>query len=175
MPNEESKEATIKALNRFVQQGILAKFAKGKFYKPESSPFGLLAPSLKEQTLVEKIVSLLRSSFDQAPILSIGQKIHHFYDIHYLLYDVQCQSFVHSDAFAQPFHALFHHDQTVFEYPQGWQTKTYNKSPLMTEEFHSLWQSLSKRYQEELSALAFAPIPSDQAIAESFLLPRSSL
>ncbi len=39
------KEAVIKALNRMVKSGKIAKLSKGKYYKPESTPFGKLQPS----------------------------------------------------------------------------------------------------------------------------------
>lgn len=39
------KEAVIKALNRMVASGKIAKLAKGKYYKPENTPFGNLKPS----------------------------------------------------------------------------------------------------------------------------------
>ena len=39
------KEAVIKALNRMVASGKIAKLAKGKYYKPETTPFGNLQPS----------------------------------------------------------------------------------------------------------------------------------
>lgn len=45
------KEAVIKALNRLVQSGKLAKLSKGKYYKPETTPFGKLLPN---QTQVVK-------------------------------------------------------------------------------------------------------------------------
>lgn len=38
------KEAVIKALNRMVQRGKIEKLAKGKYYKPENTPFGNLKP-----------------------------------------------------------------------------------------------------------------------------------
>lgn len=41
----DEKEAVIKALNRMVASGKLAKLSKGKFYKPEISPYGLLLPN----------------------------------------------------------------------------------------------------------------------------------
>lgn len=41
----KSKEALIKALNRFAASGKIVKLAKGKYYKPEQSPFGELPPS----------------------------------------------------------------------------------------------------------------------------------
>ncbi|MBC6993363.1 DUF6088 family protein [Neolewinella lacunae] len=39
------KEAVIKALNRMVASGKIAKLSKGKYYKPENTPFGQLQPS----------------------------------------------------------------------------------------------------------------------------------
>ena len=39
------KEAVIKALNRMVASGKIAKLSKGKYYKPENTPFGNLLPN----------------------------------------------------------------------------------------------------------------------------------
>jgi len=39
------KEAVIKALNRMVKAGKIAKLSKGKYYKPENTPFGMLQPN----------------------------------------------------------------------------------------------------------------------------------
>lgn len=39
------KEAVIKALNRMVESGKIAKLSKGKYYKPEITPFGNLQPN----------------------------------------------------------------------------------------------------------------------------------
>ncbi len=40
----EKKETVIKALNRMAQSGKISKLTKGKYYKPESTLFGNLAP-----------------------------------------------------------------------------------------------------------------------------------
>jgi hypothetical protein len=42
------KEAVIKALNRMVASGKIMKLAKGKYYKPETTPFGNLLPDQKQ-------------------------------------------------------------------------------------------------------------------------------
>lgn len=42
------KEAIIKALNRMVASGKIIKLAKGKYYKPETTPFGNLLPDQKQ-------------------------------------------------------------------------------------------------------------------------------
>ncbi len=42
---QNSKEAIIKALNRLAASGKIVKLSKGKFYKPETTPFGKLQPN----------------------------------------------------------------------------------------------------------------------------------
>jgi hypothetical protein len=49
-----SKEAVIKSLNRLAQAGEINKLAKGKFYKPEQTPFGDLLPD--ERQLVKDLL-----------------------------------------------------------------------------------------------------------------------
>lgn len=44
----DQTEAAIKALNRMVQTGQLAKLSKGRYYKPENTPFGTLLPDITE-------------------------------------------------------------------------------------------------------------------------------
>ena len=41
----DQKQAVIKALNRMVAAGKIAKLSKGKYYKPETTPFGVLQPN----------------------------------------------------------------------------------------------------------------------------------
>ncbi len=50
------KEAVIKNLNRMATSGKIVKLSKGKFYKPEETPFGTLQPNQKQivKDLIEK-------------------------------------------------------------------------------------------------------------------------
>lgn len=45
MTEVDKKEAVIKALNRMVVAGKINKLSKGKYYKPENTPFGKLQPN----------------------------------------------------------------------------------------------------------------------------------
>jgi hypothetical protein len=45
MEEVKSKEAAIKSLNRLVASGKISKLSKGKYYKPEKTVFGTLAPT----------------------------------------------------------------------------------------------------------------------------------
>lgn len=49
-----TREAVIKALNRMVASGKLMKVSRGKYYKPENTPFGQLQPS--EAQIVKDLI-----------------------------------------------------------------------------------------------------------------------
>lgn len=42
------KEAVFKALNRMVKAGKISKLSKGKYYKPEKTPFGEWQPDQEQ-------------------------------------------------------------------------------------------------------------------------------
>ncbi len=122
----------------------------------------------KNQTLLEKLVSLIRFSFDKKPLESISGKIRHFYDRFYLMKCPECIDFVESDSFKRQFDSLMQHDKKMFEEPLGWQIKSIKESPLVSN-FASIWKQLNEKYQTELSALAYRPIPDQKSVAKCFM------
>jgi predicted nucleotidyltransferase component of viral defense system len=121
----------------------------------------------KEQTLIEKLVSLIRFSFDSNPIESLKSKIRHFYDLYYLLQDEACNKYVNSDEFKSQFRKVLSHDQQQFDDPSGWNKKSIQDSPLI-KEFNSIWEKLKSTYTNELSMFAFTDIPDEKEVAVSF-------
>ncbi len=121
----------------------------------------------KEQTLLEKLVSLIRFSFDENPVMSISGKIRHFYDLYFLMNNPECTAFVASDLFKKQFDAILQHDKKIFEEPNGWQNKSVVESPLMTD-FETMWPQLKVKYQTELSALAYRVIPDEAIVVKNF-------
>ncbi len=121
----------------------------------------------KEQTLLEKLVSLIRFSFDKNFVQSISSKIRHFYDLYYLMSDPKCNEFVKSTDFKKRFLEILEHDKEIFDEPENWQSKQLSESPLITD-FTNIWQKIKDTYKTELSALAFTEIPDEKEISKSF-------
>jgi predicted nucleotidyltransferase component of viral defense system len=121
----------------------------------------------KEQTLIEKMVSLIRFSFEENTAESISEKIRHFYDLYYLMKNPQCIEFVSSSSFKKQFDTILQHDKEMFEEPKGWQNKLLAESPLIND-FSNLWKRLKEKYQTELSALAYRPKPDEKDVANCF-------
>ncbi|HSW54826.1 MAG TPA: nucleotidyl transferase AbiEii/AbiGii toxin family protein [Ignavibacteriaceae bacterium] len=121
----------------------------------------------KEQTLLEKLVSLVRFSFDKDVVRSISTKIRHFYDLYYLINDSECNEFTKSIDFKKRFYEILEHDKELFDEPDNWQSKQLIESPLITD-FTNIWQQLKETYKTELSALALTEIPDEGKVSDSF-------
>jgi hypothetical protein len=120
----------------------------------------------KRRTFLEKIVSLIRASLGVDVLGNLQSKIRHFYDLHYLWCDVDCQRYVQSDDAAHDFCALLSHDRAVFRKPQEWNERPV-KNSLLVKDLDGLWRTLSIVYERELSDLAFQQIPSSTSIYQS--------
>jgi len=122
----------------------------------------------KRRTMLEKIASLLRFSFDENPKTELSKKIRHFYDLFYLTNNNECAYYIQSADFYSDLQELFEYDQTEFDIPKGWTDKVISNSPLLTE-FSEFWKSLRMTYKDELSNLAFIEIPDEKQIENTFL------
>ncbi|KAA6337675.1 hypothetical protein EZS27_014271 [termite gut metagenome] len=132
----------------------------------ELAPFSINVLD-KRQTMLEKLVSLIRFSFSEDASKAIASKIRHSYDLYYLANDAECAEYVRSIDFQKDLSELLFHDQQVFNELVGWQTKTITDSPLV-KDFPVLWESLRFTYQSELVSLAFGKIPDEKLIASCF-------
>lgn len=122
----------------------------------------------KEQTLLEKMASLIRFSFEENYVDSISKKIRHFYDLYFLMNNPDCFEFAATDSFRNRFDDILEHDRKMFDEPVGWKSKPVNESPLIRD-FDTIWLQLKSKYQNELSALAYREIPDEQNVSKSFM------
>jgi hypothetical protein len=113
--------------------------------------------SASSQTLLEKLVSLFRASFEANPAMGLSGKIRHFYGLYFLVSDPATRTFVDSTEFPAKFQEVWTHDQLVFEEPKGWRGNMPMQSPLILL-WLEIWNSLKTNYQRELSVLAHSPV-----------------
>ena len=121
---------------------LFYRFFNSNSFENREQEFGLTPFSInvldKRQTLVEKLVFLIRFSFDLETIENIGNKIRHFYDLYYLMQDFECIAYVNSEAFKNDLEP----DREILDTPLEWQNKTAQESPLITN-FWSTWSQLT--------------------------------
>jgi hypothetical protein len=73
----------------------------------------------KRRTIAEKLVSLIRFSFEEDIQKSLAAKIRHFYDLYYLTNDAECVEYINSADFQKDLSELLIHDQQEFDKPTG--------------------------------------------------------
>ena len=120
----------------------------------------------RRRTLTEKLVSLLRCSLADNYMPELTAKIRHFYDLHFLLNDIETQDYLKSDAFKSDFSNLFAQDQQRFDKPEGWQNKSIMDSPIIND-LHNVWAALSNVYAKERPDLAYKEIPTIESVENS--------
>ena len=155
----------IKSVSSFIYDFLLQQNAEDIIKEYGLYPFSL--PVLdKRRTFTEKLVSLMRYSLAQNFIEEMSAKIRHFYDLHFLINEVDVNQYFITDDFMQDFITLFEEDQDRFEKPLGWQTRHINESPLFSS-FDNIWMQLEPIYTAELPGLAYSQIPPPETIKQS--------
>lgn len=117
----------------------------------------------KKQTMLEKLVSIIRFSYASNYRQALSEKIRHFYDLHFLYQNKECHLFLNSSDFNVTFNELIKHDRLAFDNPRNWVDKSLSESPLITD-FKSIWDDLSEKYESELSIYAYRQIPENEDI-----------
>ena len=92
----------------------------------------------------------------------LGSKIRHFYDIYFLLNDMECVEYLKGD-FIKDLHELIEHDKEAFDVPEKWHNAPISGAPLLNS-FSELWNELSRLYERELNALAYGKIPASKGL-----------
>ena len=153
-----------RTINSFIGQFLIANNLGHLSDKYDLKPFEVNILDMR-RTLCEKAASLIRYSFVQPPVEGLRKKIRHFYDLYFLLNNEECKEYLQGD-FVTHLQNLVEQDQAVFDEPQGWARSNILSSPLLSS-FEQLWPSLSVVYENELSQLAYRPIPASSVVKDT--------
>ena len=161
-PYPYSKERMQSLISEYLQKNsqmdLLKKYGLEAF---EVNVLGI------KQTLIEKLISLIRFSFAENFMEELSGKIRHFYDLYYLTSNEECFAYIKTEKFITDLNEILEHDRKVFDEPSGWNRKELVESHLLVN-FDNLWITLKSVYSKELSMLAYAKIPEEEKIAENF-------
>jgi len=115
------------------------------------------------QTLIEKLVSIIRFSYSNEKEDGLEKKIRHFYDIYFLAESTYCNDYIESKDFMIDFKAMYNEDLTKFDEPAKWKGSKLKDSPLITQ-FSTVWSKLKPVYERELRGLVYGNLTSSDLI-----------
>lgn len=152
---------------------FIAKFLRETDNRSYIAEYGLDLFQLnvldKRRTATEKLVSLFRFSLSADAAGSLSRKIRHFYDLYFLMNDVEVRDYILSDTFTDDFTSLLNHDRMMFFNPDNWNERPLDESPLFGN-MENLWRNpLSRIYSNELSSLAYRRIPLQDEVLHNII------
>ncbi|CAM4234681.1 nucleotidyl transferase AbiEii/AbiGii toxin family protein [Zobellia roscoffensis] len=130
-------------------------------------PFDVLVLDVK-RTLCEKIMSLVRFSHTEKPIVDLNAKIRHVYDIHQLLKDETVQGFFTSDAFETMLLKVAHDDVQSFKTNNDW-LRHHPKEALIFKSPKETWNQLKDTYQNDFKFLVYGELPEEEKILATII------
>ncbi|MBT9395046.1 nucleotidyl transferase AbiEii/AbiGii toxin family protein [Hymenobacter sp. NST-14] len=132
-------------------------------YGLEAFDFNVLSLS---RTFAEKIMALVRASYEEDPLAATGRKVRHLYDLHQLANQPEVAALLAGPGLAQQLAAVQRDDARagVIGPTLDWKTKPLTACWAYTEEATNLRQ-LQQPYEQELPSLLHSPLPAfDQVL-----------
>ncbi|PWJ60370.1 nucleotidyltransferase AbiEii toxin of type IV toxin-antitoxin system [Dyadobacter jejuensis] len=162
-----SEPAVLSQVNSFIYQMMAEKGQAEIAREYGLLPFevSILAPT---RTMCEKIMSLVRFSYTEKPILDLRNKIRHVYDLHQLLGQEDIAAFFESSGFDEMLHKVAQEDELSFRNNKDW---LYNhpREALIFSEIDTVWAELMVTYNGPFKTLVFGELP-DPALVKKTLL-----
>ncbi len=119
------------------------------------------------RTICEKIMSLVRFSYTENPIVDLKNKIRHAYDIHQLLQQEEFKTFIESEQFEKMLLKVANDDASSFKNNNQWLVHHPNDS-LFFKNIDEIWENeLKNIYLNDFKNLVYGELPIDNKVLES--------
>lgn len=126
-------------------------------------PINVLEPV---RTICEKIMSLVRFSYNENPIYNLKQKIRHTYDLHKLLSLEEYSDFFYSEEFERMLIKVANDDVASYKNNNQWLVHHPNDA-LIFSELDSVWAELVPVYNGDFRKLVFGTLPEPELVLRS--------
>lgn len=115
------------------------------------------------RTICEKIMSLVRFSYDDNPIEVLKKKIRHIYDLHQLLSKTEFLNFFNSKDLDAMLIKVAQDDVISFKNNNKWLTN-HPASSFLFENPEKVWNDLKSTYETEFRYLVYGDFPGEKEL-----------
>lgn len=126
------------------------------------------------RTICEKVMSLVRFSYEEKPVDMLKNKVRHAYDIHQLLKDDKVSEFFNSKDFEEMLIKVAQDDVESYKNKNDWLANHPNQSKIFAE-LEEVWSKLEDAYNQEFGKLVFGNLPKSENIRSSLERVRSRM
>lgn len=117
------------------------------------------------RTICEKVMSLVRFSYSEDPLLDLKNKIRHSYDLYLLLQNKVIKEFFYSDDFDKMLLKVANDDIKSYKSNNEW-LKYHPTEALIFKNLDEVWNELEKTYSniQEFAGLVYGDLPEPENI-----------
>lgn len=119
-----------------------------------------------KRTFCEKIMSLVRFSHTQNPIVDLNNKIRHIYDLNQLLKNKEIYDFFNTKEFDNLLLIVANDDKLSFKTGNEW-LKIHPSEAIIFKEIDDTWDKLKTTYSSTFSKLVYGELPKETEIKET--------
>jgi len=159
-----SEPYTTGKVNSLIAENLLANQQDNFISEFELQSFDVqvLEPS---RTLCEKIMSLVRFSYDAQPIEALRNKIRHTYDLYCLLQQPEIINFFESPNFDVLLKRVIEEDKESFKNNSDW-LQFHPAEALIFCDTENIWNELKGTYNSIFKNLVFGKLPKEEEIKQ---------
>jgi len=159
---------TTQKLSSYIHDMMQIEGQTDMIKKYSMEPFDLFVLGL-QRTLCEKIMSLVRFSYTENPIIELKKKIRHTYDIHCMIQNDKMIDFFRSVDFDNMMLKVANDDIISYKNKYFWLNK-HPKDALIFSNPEEIWHQIKDEYSGEFKNLVFGVLPDETKIKESLIL-----
>ena len=126
------------------------------------------------RTICEKIMSLVRFSYGENPLVNLKKKIRHTYDLHQLLKQDVFSDFFHSTAFDEMLLKVANDDIASFRNNNKWLNNHPNQA-LIFKDLENVWSELKPVYKDDFKNLVYGELPKEEDIFKTLKMIQERL
>ena len=118
------------------------------------------------RTFCEKIMSIVRFSHTESPIVDLNNKIRHLYDIHMLLQMNDIKEFFTATAFEDMLLLVAEDDIVSFKTKNEW-LEVHPKDAMIFSDSDNVWKQLINTYNSGFKNLVYGELPKEDDILKT--------
>ena len=151
---------TTATVSSFVAEMMYANNQEALIKEYKLNPFEVQVLSL-ERTLCEKIMSLMRFSFTNDPIIDLNNKIRHVYDIDKLLDNKEVNTFFNSSGFDKLLLIVANDDIISFKNNNSW-LENHPAAAMIYADVENTWSQMRNTFNTTFKELVYGELPTEE-------------
>lgn len=127
-----------------------------------------------ERTFCEKVMSLVRFSFTENPLVDLSNKIRHVYDLNRMLTNSEVKTFFEGPEFEPMLNIVGQDDTVSFKNNYQWLAQ-HPSTAIVFSRPSEVWQSIKGAYTGSFRGLVTGILPSEESMLETLNIIGSRL